>query len=190
MPFLKALALASVAFPLASATQSDIPATAHPEVMRVVCLGSVGTAFRISKTRALSVAHVTNAYGCFIENRPFEVIYKYKDFSILTIHEGRGRAKIDCNGFVPGRKYRALGYARGRPTLTMVDGLVATGEKWVGPGGTMAVLKGIFTVIPGQSGGPVIDVATGKVVGLVNMYDPQAGLSASLPLKGTAACSA
>ena len=76
-----------------------------------------------------------------------------------------------------------LGYARGLDTLTTVD-LTATGTSM----DIFAVLSGVFTVVPGMSGGPVIDPQTGKVVGIVNLYNMQAGMSGSIPLKATPIC--
>lgn len=193
MPFLKALLAAASVIPLASAThlvgatQEGISPTEHPEVLRVQCIGASGTAFRIGQTKAISVAHVTGRQGCFIENKPYTTLHQKGDFSILELPTPSGAyAKIDCNGFVPGRKYEAIGYARGRYTLTIVTGLTATEEKF----GEMVVLRGVFTVIPGQSGGLMRDSLTKLTVGTVNLYDARGGLSASMPLKGTAACSA
>lgn len=192
MPFLKVLALAGAAFPLASAThftgatQEGIPSIVHPEVLRVQCIGASGSAFRIGQTKALSVAHVTGRSGCFIENKTYTTVHQKGDFAILELPTPSGAyAKIDCGGFIPGRRYEAIGFARGRYTLTIVTGLVATGEKF----GEMAVLSGVFTVIPGQSGGIIRDSQTKLVVGTVNLFDPQNGLSASVELKGTELCS-
>lgn len=193
MPFLKALALAGVAFPLASAThftgatEEGIPSIVHPEVLRVQCIGASGSAFRIGETKAISVAHVTGRQGCFIENKTYTTVHTKGDFSILELPTPSGAyAKIDCGGFVPGRKYVARGFARGRYTLTDITGLVATSQKF----GEMVILVGVFTVLPGQSGGPILDAQTGKVVGTVNLFDPKAGMSASVELKGTQACQA
>jgi hypothetical protein len=45
-------------------------------------------------------------------------------------------------------------------------------------------------VIPGQSGGSIIDAETGKAVGMVNAYDMAKGLSYSIPLSATPVCHA
>jgi sulfur relay (sulfurtransferase) DsrF/TusC family protein len=52
----------------------------------------------------------------------------------------------------------------------------------------MAILEGVWTVIPGQSGGAVLDPDTHKVVGVVNTYDMEGGLSGSVELKRTSVC--
>ena len=91
--------------------------------------------------------------------------------------------KVDCGGFVRGRKYVAIGYARGIDTPTLVE-MVGTGASQDG----QAILAGMLTVIPGQSGGPIIDEETGKVVGLVNAENFEEGLSFSVQLKDTPIC--
>jgi hypothetical protein len=91
--------------------------------------------------------------------------------------------KIDCGGFVKGRQYVAVGYARAAPFLTTVA-LEATGQTYDG----FAILVGIFTVVPGMSGGAVLDADTGKVVGTVNVYNMEQGWSGSVPLSETPLC--
>jgi hypothetical protein len=90
---------------------------------------------------------------------------------------------VDCGGFIKGSDYEATGYARGAPFRTTVN-VTDTG---VSRGGLEA-LVGIFTFIPGQSGGPVVDSGSGYVVGTVNTYDAEDGVSGSVELKGTPVC--
>jgi hypothetical protein len=167
--------------------QTGIPSTAHPEVLRVDCIASAGTAFRTSPHRAITVAHVIENGGCFIEGEPFTVLYRWHDFAILELPKPGKWMRLDCDGFVPGRTYVARGYARGRKTLTDVQ-ITATKERWLSISGNLVVFNDIFTVIPGQSGGPIIDPATGKAVGTVNLYDSRGGRSAGMSLKDTVAC--
>lgn len=191
MPFLKALALASVAFPLASATdslpartESGISPSVHPEIVQVRCLTGAGTAFYTGPNTLISVDHVTKNQGCFVGGKPFTVRHVKGDFSILHVEEpAKHWLAIDCKGFVAGKTYTAWGYARGLLTLTSIDS-EARGDVRFG----FSRLWGVFHWIPGQSGGPVIDPATGKAVGTVNVYDHRAGDSGSIELKGTAAC--
>lgn len=154
-------------------------------VLQVICpmTGgySAGTAVRVGKV-ILSVNHVTASGNCLIDGKPVSVMWHGGDFSMLEGTPGP-YLKIDCGGFVSGHRYLALGYARGIPALTAVD-LVATGRT----SGPFSILTGIFTVVPGQSGGPVIDLETGKVVGLVNVYDFQRAISGSLALSDTPLC--
>lgn len=159
-------------------------------ILEVVCFGKggawAGTAFRVGKGLLLSVNHVTSNGSCFIAGKPLSVKYKSptSDFSMVNGDDGPF-LPIDCGGFVKGRKYVALGHARGLDLITQVE-LTATGET-DGTNG-QAVLSGVFSVVPGQSGGPVIDEETGKVVGTVNMENYEDGLSWSVPLSGTPVC--
>jgi hypothetical protein len=170
----------------ANVAQITVPPSA---IVQVVCPAaggwSAGTAFRIGPTGIeLSVNHVTRPGTCEIDGKRIKLSYSSpnSDFSMIAGDPGPSLT-VDCGGFVKGRQYLAIGYARGAPFLTTVV-IQATGETANG----FAILEGIFTVIPGQSGGPVIDAETGKVVGTINVFDAVRGLSGSVELKGTPIC--
>lgn len=163
-------------------------ATAVPKpaaVLRVDCLIGKGSAFRIGRHTLVSVAHVTRLPGCFIDGEPVKVTYASptQDFTVLESNTSGPSLRVDCGGFVRGRKYVARGFARGKPFVTDVE-LTGTGRM----DDTLAVLEGIFTVIPGMSGGPVIDAQTGRAVGTINMFEAIQGWSGSVPLSETAVC--
>lgn len=165
-------------------TRDGVSPTVYPQVVRVDCGEFSGTAFRVGPQEMVSVNHVTSLPGCTIDGRPFTVNIHAGDFSIITtVDEGSRWLKIDCGGFVAGRKYQAIGYARGLDTITEVD-LTATGRTI----GGFSILSGVFTVVPGQSGGAVIDAQSGAVVGTVNNYNSESGLSGSIALGSTALC--
>ena len=169
-----------------AATETGIDPMLHPEVVRVDCIPGRGSAFWVGPHTLISVAHVTSLGGCFINGKPIHVIETKGDFAVLQSDDATDEwLRIDCSGFVSGHTYTAIGYARGLPVQTTVD-VVATGETFNG----FSRLWGVFTVIPGQSGGPVIDTSTGKAVGTVNVYDPQRGDSGSVALKDTPQCGA
>lgn len=179
-----ALLLASLILP--GASDVVIPPLA---IVEMVCVSpkeiSVGTAFRVGDGLLLSVNHVTSAAGqCFVDGKPLAIRYKapHADFSMIGGGDGP-HLKVDCGGFVKGRSYVAIGYARGLAQLTRVD-LTGSGENDRG----LAVLEGIFAVVPGQSGGPVIDVETGSVVGVVDAENYEEGLSWAVPLSSTPVC--
>jgi hypothetical protein len=143
---------------------------------------SMGTAFRVGKV-ILSANHVTDYAGCTIDGQRIEARHvPGLDFSIASSELG-AYLKIDCGGYIEGHRYLAIGYARGAPFLTGVA-LVGTGHK----SGQFSLLVGIFTVVPGMSGGPILDADTLKVVGLVNIYDAPNGISGSVALKDTPLC--
>jgi hypothetical protein len=164
------------------ATQSGIAPWLHPEIVRVDCIAGSGSAFRVGPQTLVSVNHVSSLAGCFAEGRPLNVAYHSGDFSILTGPVADKWLRIDCGGYIAGKEYHALGYARGLGTQTEVD-LTATGKT----GNGFAILSGVFTVVPGQSGGPIVN-DKGAVVGTVNVYDMQSGLSGSIPLSETPLC--
>lgn len=155
----------------------------HPAVLRVDCMGSKGTAFFVSENILLSVDHVTRGAACYVGNKPIKVLHAKGDFSVLRAGLGGKWLRIDCGGFVPGRQYVAVGYARGRDTLTEIE-LVATSRYH----GELQILEGMLTVIPGMSGGAVIDKTTGKVVGTINRFNAVSGESASFELRDTEVC--
>lgn len=184
---LRSLLLSMVMIPaLPAATATDIPPIAHPEIVKVDCAVGSGTAFRVGPTTLLSVNHVTALGGCAIDGEPIRVVESVGDFSILaSLHRAERWLRIDCSGFAKDRSYVAIGYARGLPFQTSVE-TVATGNKING----IALLWGVFTFVPGQSGGPVIDPITNRVVGTVNSYNAQSGISGSTPLSDTPVCAA
>jgi hypothetical protein len=181
---LKVAAILQSLLPVSS-TQANVAPWEHPEVVKVDCQAVVGTAFRVGPSTLLSVAHVTHNMGCRIDGKPFHVVRTTGDFSILSTAQADGRwLKVNCGGFVKGRKYEAIGFARGKDTQTTVADLEATGESVRG----LYLLTGVFTVIPGMSGGPIIDAETGDVVGTTNTFEPMLGVSGSVELKHTSVC--
>jgi len=177
-------ALASTALPLDPPTVGDN----HPMVAKVSCLTGWGSAFRVGKNYWLSVSHVTDNGHCMVNGEPISDLWTdpKRDFSIFRLTPGTGKSLgIDCAGFIPGRKYVAIGHARGMKEQTRIT-MTATGQTY----GSIAELRGVFTVIPGMSGGPVIDKATGKVVGTINLYNPRGTESGSVELRGTSVCNA
>jgi hypothetical protein len=158
----------------------------YPYVEQVVCDNSFGTAFRIGHNRLLSVDHVTSHTGCTVDNEPItvELADPELDFSIaLSARPGPNIVKYSCAGIKAGEWVYAIGHAKGWPRQQMIA-LVSRG--WKHPDG-MAILHGNGTVIPGMSGGPVINAA-GEVVATVNAYNPWINLSFVRELKDTPLC--
>lgn len=181
---LAALALLATIPAFAATNETGLAPWQHPEVVRVDCAFGRGSAFYVGPTTLLSVAHVTTMLGCTINGKPFTVLRSKGDFSIISVAEpSTNWLRIDCGGFVAGKLYEAIGYARGLDTQTTVE-LEATGKI----DGQLSRLDGVFTVIPGQSGGPIRDELTGRVIGTVNTYDAENGLSGSVALKDTPVC--
>lgn len=165
-------------------TETGIDPSVHPEVVRVDCIGGRGSAFKIGPHLLVSVAHVTNIGGCFINGEPIKVLRTKGDFALLYSDNVADKwLTVDCGGFQRGHSYIATGFARGLPIQTTID-IVDTGTSL----GGFERLWGVFTVIPGQSGGAITDRDTGKVVGTINVYQAERGDSGSIPLKDTSIC--
>jgi hypothetical protein len=170
--------------------QTVDPIIVHTDaVMQVFCFNSegisAGTAFRVGGKLGLSVNHVTSSGKCFIAGKPVRLSYKSpnSDFSMIDTDEG-AHLTADCGGYIKGRKYVALGYARGEKQIVAIE-MTALGES---DRNGQALFYSMVPVIPGQSGGPVLDEMTGRVVGVVNATNFEAGVSWSLPLKATPIC--
>ena len=166
-------------------TAEPRPIANYPMVHQVICAGGKGTAFRIGPTTLVTAEHVSAIGGCTVDGIPFTATpEKDLDVAILDYPLPRlGGMRINCEGFKPGRYYFAVGYAKGWPWQTMVV-LYATYRK---ADNGQRMLLGSPTVIPGQSGGPVMD-ETGAVVGVVNAYSPFFPISFSRELKDTSLC--
>jgi hypothetical protein len=184
--FLKVPALLAASLMLAPQADANFVGD-HSAIVKVDCLQGMGTAFRIGRHLLLSVKHVTSMSMCSIDGEQVRVIYsgEKQDFSMLEMQSEGQTLGIDCGGFVRGRRYLATGFARGLDETTTVE-LEGTGKT----DGRLSVLKGTYTVIPGMSGGPIIDAETGKVVGTTNTYDYPDGLSGSVELRSTPVCHA
>jgi hypothetical protein len=187
-PFAASAAALLIPAPVATANvQQEV--ISPSAIVQVICPEtggwSAGTAFRVGPGGIeLSVNHVTKPGTCLIDGKPIKVSYASPDSDFSMIDGDAGKyLKIDCGGFVKGRQYVAVGYARGLSSLTAIE-LEATGETFDG----YSVLVGMLTVIPGMSGGAVLDEETGKVVGTVNVYNFEQGWSGSVPLSETPVC--
>ena len=159
-------------------------------LVQVICVKGTdeyaGTAFRVGNGVLLSVNHVTESGRCTINGAPISKWYKSPNSDFSMLHGDSGAAiKVDCGGFVKGHHYVAVGYGRGLQTLTEVD-LVAIGQN--DPRNGQALLSGVFAVVPGQSGGAILDEDTGKAVGMVNAEDYEDGISWSVALRDTPIC--
>jgi hypothetical protein len=183
----KALA-ALLALAPVSATPVSLELVHYPLVHRVDCLEGRGTAFRIGGTHWLSVAHVTALHACSIDGQPITVTEQDGKRDFARLDAGivpQNGMQISCKGFIPGHWYWSVGYPLGGP-IQMAIPLYATYAK--SPSG-LRILLGEEAVIPGMSGGPVMD-ETGAVVGLVNAYQPGTGISMSRELRETSVCGA
>lgn len=183
-----ALALAGAPFAMPA---SDPVYVQMDEVRQVMCDTSRGTAFRTGQGAFTSVNHVVDDLGCTIDGEPIQVTLTdaADDFASLRTKVFGKALRINCNGFVEGEEYVAVGYASGLPVQRAIR--VTSSYAWTiaAPWGGFHVLVGQERFIPGMSGGPVLN-KQGEVVGTVNGYNRYIPLSYSQPLSETALCGA
>ena len=197
--FVKSLlagALALVCVQPAKAEQ----AYTHPHIVQVRCpitrihegklqMGEArGTAWRISKGRFASVSHVTSAGTCTIHGKPVTVEHDdpFGDFSVVRVEDNvDGGIPVNCNGFYHGYHYYSVGYARGKSPSVSIT--IRANKLFYNDFPRWQIFTGIETVIPGMSGGPVLN-RNGEAVGAVNALNPFFGLSWSRPLSSTVLC--
>lgn len=163
----------------------------HYHVRQVFCDRARGTAVRLEKGRFATVSHVTRNSGCQIEGQPVTLEYDdpTRDFAIVTIENdpGWGGVELNCSGFQEGQWYYSVGYARGIPASVVISirngGPFIFHTVWRG----WSIFKGIEYIIPGMSGGMVMDFY-GRMTGMNNAYNDLEGLSWSLPISETILC--
>lgn len=178
-------ALAAAPIP---ADQPSIAFTDYPQVKKIACDEGSGTGFRLAGAHWASVAHVTALHECQIDGLPIAVTEQdgTHDFARLDVgHSAKLGLKIDCHGMIPGTWVWAAGYAGGKDYQTALALYVTYAKSADGK----RVLLGELTVIPGMSGGPIMN-REGEVVGLVNAYVPGTPMSLSRELRDTSLCSA
>lgn len=169
----------------------------HPHVKQVICtfangMQGRGTAWRVSKGRFASVSHVTGRGGaCTLDGKLIAVEYDdpFGDFSIIRVEDDvEGGIPVNCSGYYHGYNYYSVGFARGAPWSVVIT---LRSNKLLDPflyRPGWSLFSGIEHVIPGMSGGPILD-RYGRAVGAVNAYNKQKGLSWSRPLQETPLCS-
>ena len=179
------LAIALPALLLANSGHDPVKANvvAYPQVKQVDCATGKGSAF-LTDRGWISVAHVTNQLGCAIDGTPIGAAREGTlDFSRVD-YAGKGRGfKVNCDGFKAGTYVWAIGFAGGYSWQTMTRHLVTYKDS----GDGLRLLLGAPTVIPGMSGGPVLNEA-GEVVGVVNAYSLGFPVSFSRALRDTSVC--
>jgi S1-C subfamily serine protease len=148
-----------------------------------------GTGFVIAKDRVVTANHVIyGATACVIDHKPVKLISHETDLdvAVLEVDLGPNPAVLpfSCDGYQEGETYFSIGYAHGLDFA--MTKLIGTGDftdiggddEYPYAGNHFSKITGI--VIPGMSGGPIIDT-NGRVVGINNLSDGgDVGLSRSL----------
>lgn len=171
---------------LSTAAQTNVPYTPRIHlnldmVRHITCTDAegtgYGTGFMIRHNVVVTAAHVMRG-TCIdtvtrIPMTPY-LVDEERDFALVTFNanlpENVRVFQISCAGFVPGRTYQAVGFERGR--FFVVTNLLAREDRtppgYQLRGGRTAVgLRALHgDLIQGMSGGPIVDLQTGAVVGI------------------------
>lgn len=138
----------------------------------LVCGHSSGTSIIIGKNLMLTANHVIDGYAiCSMYGIKSTVVYKNIDQDIAAVVVPTGNAsrlEVNCGGFKSMETYYAVGFAEGKSfivnKLIAMDGFVDV--PIINDRRMAKHLRPLLgTVIPGMSGGPILD-EDGKVVGI------------------------
>lgn len=152
-------------------------------IVRVYCErtnGAVwGTAFKITRTQYVTARHVVLDGTCYVAGQRVLVhtIDETHDYASFDGPPSDAVLEASCEGFKHGKTYLSRGYAHGDP-FDVISPQIAIGFRL----GGFQVFAG-EPVIPGMSGGPMLD-EQGRVAGLNNMRWP----NRAMPLSSTGVC--
>lgn len=165
-------------------------------VRKIACTKGNGTGFMISDDIMITAQHVIQGSSeCHdaYTNEPLTPIYQSyeEDFAVLRVppmEKPKKKLKITCAGFTPGKVYYSIGFV-GDLIVTRVratDQIDSAKDYRTGtPFRQVRVLNGL--VIPGMSGGPIID-PHGRVVGINNATRNKGEQALSREMKDTYFC--
>lgn len=192
----RALALLAGVMFLVSAAPPEIDFAPVPmftyvkAVRQLFCGRTRGTGFYTGAQALTSANHVTEGNNCGTDNEVIQTVYADAklDFSSSRVTQAGEPLQVDCNGFKEGREYIGIGYAHGQEIQRVVvvspNSLISPLYQWE----DFTTLVGRERLIPGMSGGPVVDAETGKVVGIVRGYNGVPGISYARDVKDTPLC--
>jgi hypothetical protein len=187
---LESLIAGAIALALNSSGLPPVTFVPNPYIEKISCDGGSGTGFKLANGTWVSVWHVTRMEGCKIDGLPIILTHSdpHGDFSTFIVpgDNRRGGLKANCGGYRDGQWVHAQGHARGHPVIQSMPLMYSDAVQSLGFGRGWSVLV-YNSVIPGQSGGPVLN-GQGEVVGTVNAYNPFWPISFSRSLSRTILC--
>lgn len=135
---------------------------------RITTFVHVGTGVRVSPTEVATAYHVVERLQCFVDGKPATTTHvdERLDFAILKVAPAPLYTKVDCQRPKNRAAHLSVGYAEGSRKLR-IEPAFATRDRAPDDVRSMQVYEG--KAIEAMSGGPVIDIATGQPVGIVNM---------------------
>jgi hypothetical protein len=171
---------------------APVPMFTHVrQAKQLFCGRTRGTGFYVMANVLASAHHVTQGDNCATDTELVAVKFASEKLDYSQSYAATADPdpmEIDCEGFVEGRQYIAVGYAHGamlqRAVVVSHAANVLPGLEWE----DYTTMVGTERFIPGMSGGPVIDALSGKAVGLVKGYNNFPGISYARALKDTPLC--
>jgi S1-C subfamily serine protease len=186
------------AFSTRETISAPAPSFINLETVRhLYCGDFTGTGSIIDQDRILTANHVTAALAECRDASTGEmgkVVYRNPDLDISVIQFPVGklpqpRMRYSCQGFVDGHIYYSIGWQNGTQlVVNRITGTDVISDRKDHKSGTMFnhVTLVLGTIIPGMSGGPIIDEA-GVMVG-TNQATNHDGRSWSRPISDTYLC--
>ena len=170
----KALAaLVAAPFVLSASPVIEGPKSVNFGAIKLIRCGTgSGTAWQATPTLLITAAHVTRHAPCTIDGIPVPVVHESEDLDFAAVSGSFGKPlAYSCRPAVRGRTYFGIGYAAG--IFRMDSRLIAKGRisMVLGRPSLTGMVDFQGGIIPGMSGGPIVDKA-GRVVAIVNTTSP------------------
>lgn len=177
-------------------------------VRLIGCTGTAGTGFLIGQDILVTAAHVAEAKNCsdVATGKPLTTYHvdEENDFALMTGDlPFMPFARVSCEGYKKGHTYMSYGISSHFAPIQLfrASAQVATGiytdKDFIvrGSDGAKAVPGMMFllgNIVPGESGGPIVDDNAGVVginnVSFGNFLGQPAGKTYSFELKNTILC--
>lgn len=173
---------------LTSAAPLPVEKVPYSSIKLIRCGRASGTVFQIAPGVLMTAAHVTRNGPCSVDDVPLEITIEDDalDYALLGGTIGKPMTLL-CKEMKRGRTYYGIGYAGGR--YRMDSRLFAESRTEADVEGTSysGMMRFGGGVIPGMSGGPIID-SKGRVVAIVNASNSALSIALGRSVKDTRLC--
>jgi hypothetical protein len=185
---MKTVFLAVAFAALTSAAPSPVEKVPYSSIKLIRCGRASGTLFQVAPGVLMTAAHVTRNGPCSVDDVPLEIMLEDNalDYALLRGTVGQPMTLL-CKEMKRGRTFYGIGYAGGR--YRMDSRLFAQSRTKANVEGTSysGMMRFGGGVIPGMSGGPVID-GEGRVVAIVNASNAELSTALGRSVKDTILC--